>query len=95
MAVSRHWFFLPVVFAAGEQKQLAHQRAALIQTVSHVFRIPLTILHGRIQTLEAGREEIAERIRPLIVSLARAEARWDEMVSVVAGDGRRRKWKIA
>lgn len=68
---------------AGEQKQLAYQRAALIQTVSHEFRTPLTILHGGIQTLEARREEIGERIRPLITSLARAEARLDEMVSVV------------
>lgn len=70
---------------AEQEKTLAYQRAALIQTVSHEFRTPLTLLHGGIQTLDARRDEVSERLRPLIDSLARAEHRLEEMVSVVLG----------
>lgn len=73
------------VALAEQGKRLAYQRAALIQTVSHEFRTPLTILHGGIQTLEARQDQVAERLRPLIASLGRAERRLDQMVSVVLG----------
>lgn len=71
------------VALAEQEKRLVYQRSALIQTVSHEFRTPLTILHGGIQTLDRRQDEIGERLRPLIASLARAERRLDEMVSVV------------
>lgn len=71
------------VALAEQEKRLAYQRSALIQTVSHEFRTPLTILHGGIQTLDRRQDEVGERLRPLIPSLARAERRLDEMVSVV------------
>lgn len=68
---------------AEQEKRLTSQRAALIQTVSHEFRTPLTVLHGGIQTLERRQDEVSERLRPLIASLARAESRLEEMVTVV------------
>lgn len=69
--------------AAQHERQLAEQRATLIQTVSHEFRTPLTILSGTIQTLHGRPEVVDDRFRPLLESAVRAERRLSEMVAVV------------
>lgn len=68
---------------AEQEQRRATQHATLIQTVSHEFRTPLTILHGGIQTLARRQDEVGERLRPLIGGLERAERRLDELVSIV------------
>lgn len=71
-----------VELAEGERR-LRDQRAALIQTISHEFRTPLTIIHGVAETLVERQEWLTEPLRPLVPALHRAERRLSDMVGVV------------
>lgn len=71
-----------IELAEGEQR-LRDQRAALIQTVSHEFRTPLTIIRGVAETLVNHQMSLAEPFRPLASALYRAERRLSDMVGVV------------
>lgn len=68
---------------ARREAELAGQQATFIQTISHEFRTPLTILRGGILTLDRQKERVDVALQPLIGGMVRAERRLDEMVSVV------------
>lgn len=68
---------------AQREAALASQQATFIQTISHEFRTPLTVLRGGIETLDRQQDRIDPNLRPLVASLLRAEKRLDDMVSVV------------
>ncbi|MDX1657487.1 MAG: HAMP domain-containing sensor histidine kinase [Nitriliruptorales bacterium] len=69
--------------ALERERELAEQRAALMQTVSHEFRTPLTVIRGVMETLQQRPDAVADAFRPLIASAARAERSLSEMVAVV------------
>ncbi len=66
-----------------EERRLYDQRAALVQTISHEFRTPLTIIHAVAETLMERQELLAEPLRPLAPALHRAERRLSNMVEAV------------
>lgn len=68
---------------ARRERRLAQQRTALIQTVSHEFRTPLTIIHGVAETLSERQDMMDPQLRPLASALYRAERRLSDMVAVV------------
>lgn len=68
---------------AERERRLQEQRTALIQTVSHEFRTPLTIIHGVSETLMQRQAALDARLRPLAGALYRAERRLSDMVAVV------------
>ena len=68
---------------ADRERQLDAQRAAIIESVSHEFRTPLTVIAGVGQTLQARPDLVDESLRPLIGSLERATRRLDHLASLV------------
>lgn len=68
---------------AEDEQRLHDQRMALIQTVSHEFRTPLTIIRGVAETVMKHQMSLAEPLRPLSSALYRAERRLSDMVGVV------------
>ncbi|MGH3443618.1 MAG: sensor histidine kinase [Nitriliruptorales bacterium] len=65
------------------ERALAGQRAAVLQTVSHEFRTPLTVIRGAVTTLRRRPELLDDRLKPLVDSLDRATERLSEMVFTV------------
>lgn len=68
---------------ARREAELSSRQATFIQTISHEFRTPLTILRGGIETLDHQQALVDPSLQPLVASLGRAERRLDEMVSAV------------
>jgi signal transduction histidine kinase len=81
---------------ANEERDLALRKAAVIATVSHEFRTPLTIIEGVSKTLE-GKSLVAEAGRPLVESLGEASRRLDDLVEAVlaAAEGVEREPRVA
>jgi signal transduction histidine kinase len=67
---------------ATEERDLARHKEAIIRTVSHEFRTPLTVMRGTVDTL-ARRHLVVRDARPLVASLDRAVWRLDNLVRVV------------
>jgi signal transduction histidine kinase len=77
---------------ANEERDLALRKAAVIATVSHEFRTPLTIIEGVSSTL--GRHDlVAEAGRSLLDSLRNASHRLHDLVEAVlaAAEGMERE----
>ncbi len=66
-----------------EERDLAFRKAAVISTVSHEFRTPLTIIQGVSRTLE-HQGLVSEEGRPLLRGLDGAAKRLADLVSTVA-----------
>jgi signal transduction histidine kinase len=81
---------------ANEERDLALRKAAVIATVSHEFRTPLTIIQGVSKTLD-GQGLVAEAGRPLVESLGEAGRRLDDLVAAVlaAAEGVERESRVA
>lgn len=71
------------VEVAEHERNLARQRAGLIQSVSHQFRTPLTVIYGVTETLLGRSGAVDASFRPLLEGLARSTRKLDELVSVV------------
>lgn len=67
---------------AKAERELARHKEAVIQTVSHEFRTPLTTIHGTVRTLEQ-RGLVPQDARPLIESLERSTRRLDNLIRIV------------
>jgi two-component system sensor histidine kinase KdpD len=80
---------------ANEERDLALRKAAVIATVSHEFRTPLTIIEGVSKTLE-GQDLVAGAGRSMLDSLRNASHRLDDLVEAVlaAAEGMEREAKV-
>jgi signal transduction histidine kinase len=80
---------------ANEERDLALRKAAVIATVSHEFRTPLTIIEGVSKTLE-GQDLVAGAGRSMLDSLRNASNRLDDLVEAVlaAAEGMEREAKV-
>lgn len=67
---------------ATMERDLARHKEQVIQTVSHEFRTPLTVLRGTCDTL-AQRDLVAPEARDLLASQVRAIQRLDNLVRLV------------
>jgi signal transduction histidine kinase len=67
---------------ALEERDLAVHKAGVVQTVSHEFRTPLTVIRGVARTLEEH-DFVAHEARPLIEGLTRASRRLEDLVTGV------------
>lgn len=65
------------------ERELASQRALLIQSISHEFRTPLTVINGVATALAQHEELVAPAARGLVGSLERAADRLGDLISVV------------
>jgi signal transduction histidine kinase len=77
---------------AKDERDLALRKAAIIATVSHEFRTPLTIINGVTKTLE-GQDLVARAGRSMLHSLRTASHRLDDLVEAVlaAAEGMERE----
>lgn len=67
---------------ATAERDLAIRKAAVMATVSHEFRTPLTVIRGVAATLE-GQDLVTEDGRPLLEGLTNAADRLDSLVAAV------------
>ena len=68
---------------ADRERQLDAQRAAIIESISHEFRTPLTVIAGVGQTLQARPDLVDPSLHPLVSSLERATERLDHLAALV------------
>ncbi|MBW3665580.1 MAG: HAMP domain-containing histidine kinase [Actinobacteria bacterium] len=68
---------------AEHERDLAIQRAAIIQTVSHEIRTPLTVIAGVAELLHHREDLVSERGRPLVDSLQRSTLRFRAMADMM------------
>lgn len=68
--------------AVEAERQLAADRATIVQLVSHEFRAPLTMIRGGVETLFA-RSGVDPALAPVVDAVQRATERLDGMVSMV------------
>ncbi|MEX0873592.1 MAG: HAMP domain-containing sensor histidine kinase [Actinomycetota bacterium] len=66
---------------AKAEQELARHKEAVIQTVSHEFRTPLTVIRGSVEIF--AESAVSEEVRPLLENLERATRRLDDLVRVV------------
>lgn len=67
---------------AKAERELARHKEAVIQTVSHEFRTPLTVISGTIDLLGQG-AVVDQEARELVEGLERATRRLDDLIKVV------------
>jgi len=67
---------------AEQERELVSRQAAVIATVSHEFRTPLTIIGGMARTLETQRMVTAEGL-PLLAGITDATRRLTDLVNTV------------
>jgi signal transduction histidine kinase len=70
------------VQAVEAERQLAADRATIVQLVSHEFRTPLTMIRGGVETLFA-RSDVDPALAPVADAVQRATVRLDGMVTML------------
>lgn len=79
------------------ERELARQRAALVQVVSHELRTPLTVIRGGLDTLSTRPGAVASEFEDLLRATVRSTTRLEELLGVVLaaadelGDGSSRE----
>ena len=68
--------------AADAERQLAAERATLVQLVSSEFRTPLTMIRGGVETL-VGRMDVDSSLQPVAEAVQRATERLEGMLGLV------------
>lgn len=68
--------------AADAERQLAAERATIVQLVSNEFRTPLTMIRGGVETLLA-RTEVDPALEPVAEAVQRATERLEGMLGLV------------
>ncbi len=68
--------------AADAERQLAAERATLVQLVSNEFRTPLTMIRGGVETL-VGRMPVDSTLQPVAEAVQRASERLEGMLELV------------
>ena len=74
------------IHLAEAELELARHKEAFIQTVSHEFRTPLTVIIGTSQVL-ADPGVVAEGLEPLVAGLGRSARRLENLINVVLAAG--------
>lgn len=69
--------------ASERARELSEQRAAVMQTVSHEFRTPLTVIRGGVETLAGRPAAVHPSFLPVLESVERATQKLSEMVAIV------------
>ena len=68
--------------AADAERQLAAERATIVQLVSSEFRTPLTMIRGGVETL-VGRTQVEPALEPVAEAVQRATERLEGMLGLV------------
>ncbi len=68
---------------AERERELARERAELVQLVSHELRTPLTVIRGSIETLRSRPEHVSADYHDLLDAARRSTRRLEEMLHVI------------